>query len=693
MKLHSSILEKIIELPSTDPKDLRMLLDDLGLEVKDISTEGGKAVFNIETLANRGDHLYALGVAREISARQLTAIKYPQIAADFAGLKSSLPVRVLTDKCSRYALLAMDLPSAMKLRPDVAMVMGAGGSEGAHHPIVDLTNYVLLELGQPMHAFDRDKIDGEIIVELSKEPEEIEALDGKVYKVPVNSILIRDRKKTVAVAGIIGCANSMVTPDTKRVLLESALFDPVTVRKTARAMAISTDASYAFERGCDREGVVPALRRLVVLAEGSGAESVHVVGLTYHEGQPTEKRKVPLNLPKLKKQLNAPRLADVEITSRLKNLGYGVEAGASAGEIKLTVPSWRLWDVQNEDDLIEDVARSQSLSRIKLELPALDYEVPAREPIEECQIRLERALHGQGFYEVITKSLYSAEEVGILSQLDTGIAERHVQIKNSVESSNSHAKITNVLNLCNLAQHNLKRGVLAVKVYEFGRLFSLGCKEESDAKAGFEYERDVLTLGVSGRWYDHEWKKAESLEQMLSLFRGSVEVLFQSLGQELVVGESKEKFLHPGMQGSLKAGRAICGFFGVVHPAIKQALNMRYDVLYAELDMSRLCKLTSTKAFSLPSEFPMVRRDLTLKVELRELASRVIRYVDDMKVANLQDVVVVDDFLKGEEQFRRLSLRFSFQSAERTLESGEIDGAMANILSTLKDKHQIEMAV
>jgi phenylalanyl-tRNA synthetase beta chain len=336
MKLHVRMLEKLMELPecaveSAVSSQLRQTLDDLGLEVKGVEADSSRGViFTIETLANRGDHLYALGVARELSARTLAQIKAPAVAGQLSDRRASVLVKRATELCSRYALLELSLPTAMSLRNDVAVYID---EPGKRHAIVDLLNYVQLEFGQPMHAFDAAKIDGEITVDCAQAEETIEALDGKSYRVPTGAILIRDRKKIVAVAGVIGCANSMVTAATSKVLIEAAIFDPVSVRKTARAMGISTDASYAFERGVDPEGIVGALKRLVYLAGGSAGtakdtESAHVIGFTYVEAAPAEKRKIRVTLGYIRDQLNLPRLEELEVVTRYKNLGYGVEVAA-----------------------------------------------------------------------------------------------------------------------------------------------------------------------------------------------------------------------------------------------------------------------------------------------------------------------------------------------------------------------------
>lgn len=707
MKLYVRLLEKLLELPecpleTAGSSPLRHLLDDIGLEVKGVDTDPSTGVvFTIETLANRGDHLYVMGVAREISARTLAHIKVPPVAAALSERKASVLIRRNTDKCSRYALLELSLPSPMTLRNDV----GAFTEEpGKRHAIVDLLNYVQMEFGQPMHAFDSSKVEGEIIVDTATQTETIEALDGKTYQVPEGSILIRDRKKIIAVAGVIGCANSMVTESTTKVCIEAATFDPVSVRKTARAMGISTDASYAFERGCDPEGILPALKRLVYLAGGSAgaakdSESAHVIGFTYSEAAPPEKRKVQVLLSFLKDQLNLPRLEELEVVTRFKNLGYGVEVTAVGKdrELALTVPSWRLWDVANRDDIVEDIARSVSLNRIRHELPALDYETPQRNPVETLISKVRPALRGAGFVEVITKGFYSATEVALLESLNAGVTNTHVALKNALEASNSHMKVTNVIHMSKLLAANLKRGVLAPKAYDLSRVFARPEGDVSDEPRereplDYNYEHDVLTLASAGRWNEGEWRKPESLEEHARYFKGAISNIIKSLGMPFSVGKSECPYLHPGMQGSIKMGRNVVGCFGVIHPSIREACELRDSAMYAEMDVRLLSKFMGQPGTAEVSDFPPICRDVTLRVDRKDQAGRIVRWIHEAQLASLSDVMIADDFSKPEESFRRVTYRVTFQSAERTLKHDEVDSAMATLLEFLREKYDVALA-
>ena len=685
MKLHTSVLEKFIELPSKDPKELRALLDDVGLEVKGIEEKGTDTVFTIETLANRGDHVSANGIARELSARLLCGTLSPA-SKQLGEQKSQIIVRKNTEFCMRYSLLEMTAPADMRLQDDLAAILD---SDHKKHAMVDILQYVQLEYGQPMHVFDKEKVDSEIVIELTNAPEKIEALDGKTYTVPADSIVIKDRKKIIAVAGVIGCANSMVDKTSTRVLIESASFDPIKVRKTARAMGLATDASHNFERGCDVEMVLPALRRVAYLTQDGSSNSAQIVGIKSVDGEPLEKRKIEVRLKTLKEQINLPRIAESEIFSRLKKLGFHIEYDEAnkAKTFLVEVPSWRLWDVKNEEDIFEDFARSHGLSNVKQKLPDLDYEQPAANPQDKLLATIEGSLVGAGFYEVITKSLYSADDAAFVEKLSPHFSGKHVQLKNSIESSFSHVRVTNILHTASLVAQNIKMGVSSVKVFELGRVF----QKDPLAIANPPLEIEELTIAAAGRWYEGSWRQPESREELFYLVKGTVENLLQSLHRQIDIRAAKNPFFHPGMQGEIYSGKTRLGTIGVLHPEVLRRYDLKSDVVMAVLDGGELLKSVSdtSHGFSAPIDLPMIRRDVTMVTDANFLAGEVIRVVQKENIANLIDIRLVDDFKKPGERDRRVTYRCTFQHSERTLESKEVDDAFATLLTMLAEKLKI----
>lgn len=690
MRLHLSLLEKFITLPDTDPAVLRHISDDLGLEVKSIESGKTLSVLVLETLAHRGDHLSVIGIAREFSARYLSAIKYPAVVPELNDARLSLMVRKYSEDCLRYALMEMSVPENMQLRKDLEEYIENPDPE--KHALVHILNYVQMELGQPMHAFDRSKVEGEIQIVNSEVEETVEALDGKTYKVPAGAILIRDRKKTLAVAGVIGCKNSMITPGCTRVLIESATFDPVSVRKTARAMGVSTDSSYLFERGADTDMVDYALKRVLHLASG-GAGLVKSNDVAHDLGFVDVATGIPalpsltIQLKRFKTAMNLPRLNDVEIVSRLKYQGYNVELTQDKKSITVKVPSWRRWSVQSAATVIEDFARAHGLNAAKPTLPPLDYEQPEPDSIDVILERIEPVLTGNGFLEVVTRSYYGAADATLIQDLDPSTEERQVTLNNSLDRGYSHLKQTNIIHAARALENYLRRGGEGARIFEVGQLFASPPPVESN----FEHEHTVYSLAAAGRWNDAIWKKEEPLEEQVARFRGVIVSMFQSLGADLRFTKSEHPFLHPGRQAAMMVGKIVCGFVGTLHPKIVHALDLSREVHFAELYHMPLLNVLGDHMLQEVTDFPAVRRDVTFKVSGRAFAGDIQSRIAGMKEEFLTDVAIVDEFRKQEEEFRRVTFRLTFQSAERTLEHSEVDSSMETIISRLKERDRLEM--
>jgi phenylalanyl-tRNA synthetase beta chain len=469
-------------------------------------------------------------------------------------------------------------------------------------------------------------------------------------------------------------------------------------------MGISTDASYFFERGVDPEGIPFALKRFIHLAGGSAGavgtvDGAHALGYTYSESHVAEKRKVNVSLSSIRAQMNLPRLEEVEIAARLKNLGYGIELLQEGKDkvFSLQVPSWRLWDVTSSDDVLEDVARSMSFSRVKAELPSLDYVTPEKNPVEIISERVRSSILGQGFVEVISKVFYTGEEASALETLSPKTKGHHVTIKNALEQGNSHLKITNAIHMGRIISANRKRGVLAPKIYEQCRVFAKPAELPSDeprerAPLDYNLERDVLCFAAGGRWSDNDFRKGEPLEESVRSFIGAVSMVVRSLGAKPSISKSENPLFHPGIQGSVKAGRAIVGVIGVIHPTIQEMCDSKEPILYCELELEPLYRSISEPKAPAVSDLPAIRRDFTLQIPTNEQCAKIVRYLTEGSYAALEEVSIVDDFKRDGESFRRVTYRLKFQLVERTLQHEEVDKTVEGIISDLSSKHGIELA-
>jgi phenylalanyl-tRNA synthetase beta chain len=686
MKLYRSILDRLIDLQSYDHKALRSLLDEVGLEVKSVEERQDDVVFTIETLANRGDHLSAQGVARELSAKLLCKTHTVPVS-QLDDRKISFIVKNETPtSCYRYGLMELHISSQFKLPSMISSVLQ---SDSSKHPIVDVLNYTALEI-------DKDKVEGEVIVALTTTPEKIDALDGKQYTVPADSIVIKDRKKIIAVAGVIGCANTMVTNATTKTLIESASFDPVKVRKTARAMGISTDASHAFERGSDIEAIIPALKRVLYLTQDGSPNAAQCVGYTLLQSTddelPFNSQKVTVRVSELKSQMHSPRLDLNEVFARLKNLGFGVEYQATEKiallkEFTVSVPSWRRWEVTHEQDIIEEFARTHGLMSIKQELPALDYKLPEYNPHERLLKSFEPVLIGSGFTEVMTRSFYSAEDVEFVEKIDKHSKDKHVRLKNSIETAFAALKTNNIVSITSMLATNFRRGIQSAKIFEFGKIFT-----KADQSDNAPNEIETVTLAAAGRWYEGEWQKGQDLSEIFYLTKGVVNNLLATLNIKPTYEAGKDPYLHPGIQALIYDGRRLLGSIGAVHPMILERVELKAPTVVVTLNAAALMKERKSNSFIEPNDLPSIRRDLTLSIPNNYFASEVINSVIKKSISNLQDICLVDDFKKPNEDFRRVTFRFTFQSKEKTLEHSFVDEQMKIITQYLNTDLNIKIA-
>jgi phenylalanyl-tRNA synthetase beta chain len=681
MKLPIKLLERVLDLPEEyrSIKALRALLDDLGLEVKAVDTRDTTSpVFTIETLANRGDHLSVIGIAREISARLLLPLAVPQLAIELPERAASVVVRNFTELCHRYLLLELQLGESLECLRDIFTVVD-GNPELPE--IVQVLNYVQLEIGQPMHAFDRDKVEGEVQVATLDSDEIIDALDGNSYTVPSGSIVIRDRRKIIAVAGIIGCSNSMVESSTRRVLIESASFDPVSVRKSSRRMGLVTEAVRLFERGSDIDACEVALRRTMSLLATS--RDTHALGISRVTEASVKKNVQPilLSIESLRQNFNLSRLSEVEVASRLRYLGFVNESVEGKGKHKFLsayVPSWRRWDVKTESDLVEEVARAIGYSRIKGEMKLSPVVHPNISFMEAFRLAVEPVLIGNGFSEVVTKGFYSARTMEVISNLDPKRGEDHLRIKNAIERAHAAMKVSNAPHLGEVLATYLRRGGVGGKIFEISRYF-----HNLERKGRFAHEEVILSFAACGRLVIPPWGKEEKLDEKLRIFKGVVEGVVASCGWHIDTRPGNNPLFHPGFFAECWVANALVGSFGVVHPELAALSELKTPLLFAELSVEALQAVRRTVSAPTISDKPIMERDITICLEAKEPSSKIVNTVYRLAIPFLVNVSPIDEYIKPDETIRRVTFRLRFQDKDRTLSTAEVEQAMSLVTSAL----------
>lgn len=639
MRITAAVLRRFVEIPD-DTATLRRLLDDLGLEVKRAEGQGSDAAFTLELLANRGDHHAYAGLAREIGGRTGASVRLPPVAELRVGA-SPIEVRVETPLCLVYTATLLERTGPPEsLDPDeLAPIVGAGQSPVSAP--VDATNLANLELGQPTHAFDADRIDGRIVVRVSRAGERAWPLFfAEPIEVPEGTLVIADDAKILAIAGVIGCEEAKTTEDTRRVLLESATFDPVSVRKARRALGVSTDSSARFERGADPTAPLVGAGRVVWLLERHGWRRV---GDTGRFGDWTDPgRVIAVDTDALRRFLDVPT-DDDEIAARLARYGFGV-ARPGAAKLAVRVPPHRLWDVEFDADIAEEIAKSLGYNATPATLPPVDMgALPT--PADVVRARADDVLVGFGFYEVFTDGFYGRDVRDKLALDERHPLWAHVETENAVDRAYSLLKNNALAQLVDAVAVNLRLQTRRIKAYEWTRTFH----PDATADNGVCRERRVLCAIACGPERAPSWRDDVPDADVFFLM-GVVRELGHALGLPLttrrdVAAGAIASLLHPGRQAAVTIGDRVVGVVGEVHPKVLANWRVKRErPVYLELDVAALEQPGERPVYVEPPEQQTVERNLAFTLPGKVEAGDIAAHLRAQAVPWLRGVDIVDLF-------------------------------------------------
>ncbi len=533
-------------------------------------------VLDIGITPNRSDCLCMIGIAREIAAVTGRELRYPHIAfteseEDISRLTS---VRILDpDLCPRYTARMIRNISIGPSPSWIRTRLEAVGLRSINN-IVDITNFVMMEFGQPLHAFDfRYLAEGRIVVRRAGEGEEFVSLDGKSRTLSSDALMICDGSKPVAVAGIMGGLNSEVQDDTKTVFLESAYFSPASIRRTSKKLGMGTDAAFRFERGIDPEGVVRALERAAQLtAELSGGSVVK--GYIDQYPRKIENPKVIALRPARIREILGVSISDENTERILRGLEMDVERKGSC--FSVTAPTFRV-DISTETDLVEEVARLHGYERIPETLPQIKTRPEDRQK-EETAERYRKILTGCGFTEVIHYSFTNPASADILGLKGDDERRRFIRIINPLAEDCSVMRTTLIYGLLDTMKKNLNVGNTDIRMFERGRIFI------ARAEGELPLENEKLCGLLTGTRFQgllHGKELADFFD-----LKGCVESLLEGLRFNGVryIASGDQPFLHPGRACRLEKDGRDLGFIGEIHPAVLERLDVKGKTLVFELD-------------------------------------------------------------------------------------------------------------
>jgi phenylalanyl-tRNA synthetase beta chain len=660
MKISPSWLRDFVDLPV----DYRRLADELtlaGVAVEGISGEGDKTVFEMEITTNRPDAMNHYGVAREASALYDLPLKPIEPKLPASQGKSEVTIDIQEPElCPRFT--AREIRGAtIKASPaNIASRLQLLDQRPISNA-VDATNYVLWESGKPTHVFDLDLLEGRrLVIRRAQTGETLKTLDGVERKLSSEDLVVADAKKPVGLAGVMGGFDTMITERTKNILIESAWWDPVTVRRMSKRHGIHTDASHRFERGADFESTVVSTNRVaeLILNSGGGTLIGDVIDVIARQ---LDLAPVELDLREVHRILGE-RLGTLEISRILSRLGFTMLPG-SEDTYLVHIPSWRL-DIEREIDIIEELARLHGYDKFANTLPAYSGEVRDL-PDAHKDARLRSGLLALGYNEGISLSFISKDDARRFS------TAAELDLENPLSDEASAMRTSMVPGMLNMLAYNLNRGSDNVRLFEAGNVF-----EASGAKA---LEMKRISIGATGSVDDVVRGLAPgAAARPFSFFdvKGDIETLLAPFSHwTLYYDTQTPDYYHPGRSARAVLDGATVAQFGQIHPDVAAARKLRQDVFVAEIYLDRLYQhdLRQVRYEALP-RFPAVERDFSFVFDDGVEFEKIHQSVSALGITELRSFAPVEVFRGDKVGAGKYSIlmRAKHQSSERTLRDDEV---------------------
>ncbi len=670
--------EGLMELPADAPlgQNIReyMQLDD--------------NIIELDLTPNRGDCLSIEGVARELGVLNQCDVNEQPWAPYKQTIKDAFPVEIQADEaCTHYTGRVI---KGIKVKAQTPLWMlerlRRGGIRGLS-PVVDVTNYVMLELGQPMHAFDLQKLNGKITVRFSEKAEKITLLDGKSIELQENTLVIADDSKALALAGVMGGEDSAVDDSTTDIFLESAFFKPEVIAGKARGYGLHTDSSHRFERGVDTQLQVHAIERATeLICEICGGEVGPVVK---HKtpSHPAEAVPIQLRSDQIKRVLGI-KLTDNEVSDIFQRLCMEVKVCSNDGPDGWLIksPSFR-FDIQIEADLLEEVVRIYGYNNIPRTQPSYHSIIQSQPEAKNSLNTLKKCLVNRGYFEAISYSFVDPKWQKILDPQTKTIA-----LANPLSSEMSVMRTTMWAGLLSALKYNVNRQQNRVRLFETGLCFKpQELKSEADSQvytAGFDtIEQEAMFSGViCGDIHQEQWAEQSRKVDYFDV-KADVEALLSYSASKTTFEAAEHPALHPGQSASIKQNGELIGWIGALHPQVQKALDIDQRVYVFELKQAAIAN-NNVPVFSALSRYPEVRRDLAILVDEAIPVAEILSVIESTSSDLLKETQLFDIYQgKGVgEGIKSVAFGLILQEFSRTLTDQEVDTEIENIVSTLNQQ-------
>jgi phenylalanyl-tRNA synthetase beta chain len=636
----------------------------------------GDVIFDLEVTPNRPDCLSVIGIAREVAALTGQEVRLPEAGYDETAVPMDRQVSVeivAPDLCPRYSA---SLVSGVKIASSPRWMQQrllACGMRPINN-IVDITNYVMLEYGEPLHAFDYHQIRGKkIIVRRAEKGETMVTLDGVKRVLAPDTLVIADSERGVAIAGVMGGVDSEVTEQTTAIFLEAASFNPASIYHTGNSLGLPSEARLRFERGISPEIALPALKRATqLLIEFGGGKAAK--GLIDAYPGKKERKPILLSTGKTKSLLGVDFSLD-RIRGTLTSLGFDCKPAGSASEVWVTAPYWRS-DISLAEDLIEEVARIIGYDQIPVTM--LSQPVPRQDPAPILKLKQEarQSLTGYGFQEVITYSLTSLDLLNKLLPEPHSLEPAPLRMANPMTADQEYLRPSLRANLLTALEANRRHEEGSIRLFELGRVY---LPRPND----LPHEPEMLCGILTGPRFEQSWRGGD---EPLDFFdaKGIVEGLLSQLGVEASFEPSEDESLHPSKQAAIVVDNNRLGVIGELHPKVAEAFELARDVYLFEINLTALLPFTiGHKLFQPIPRFPAVVRDIALVVDAgvtNQQAQYIIKGFPLVTGVALFDVYSGGQLPAGK---KSLAYRITFQSPTHTLTDEEVNEVQEQILDKL----------
>ncbi|TBL46967.1 phenylalanine--tRNA ligase subunit beta [Hafnia alvei] len=660
----------IIELPVDAP---------IGTDIREYLKLNDNAI-EISVTPNRADCLGIIGVARDVAVLNKLTLNVPAMDAVPAAIHDTFPITVeATDACPRYlgrVVKGINVKAATPLwMREKLRRCGIRSID----PVVDVTNYVLLELGQPMHAFDLNRLEGGIVVRMAKEGEKLTLLDGNEATLSADTLVIADQQKALAMGGIFGGEHSGVNAETQDVLLECAYFNPLSITGRARRQGLHTDASHRYERGVDPALQAAAMERATrLLIDICGGQAGPVIDVT-NEATLPKRATITLRREKLDR-LIGHHVEDAQVTDILERLGCKVSFANDTWQA--VAPSWR-FDMEIEEDLVEEVARVYGYNNIPNVPVKADLIMTSHREANLPLKRVKTMLVDRGYQEAITYSFVDPKVQALLHP-----AEEALILPSPISVEMSAMRLSLWSGLLSAVVYNQNRQQSRV------RLFETGLRFVPDTAANLGIRQDVMLAGViAGNRYEEHWNLERQVVDFYDL-KGDLEAILDLTGKldDVQFKAETNPALHPGQSAAIYLAGKRVGFIGVVHPDLERKLDLNGRTVVFEIEWEALAERRIPQAREV-SRYPANRRDIAVVVAENVPAEDILA---ECKKVGVNQVVGVNlfDVYRGKgvaEGYKSLAISLVLQDTTRTLEEEEIAATVAKCVEALKQRFQASL--